>query len=102
MTSAVYSGGSKNYSESLNYDKHWNPLSISRYGRMDNMTYNQIDNLTMSTYTGNQLKRVVDSSSNQVSNDLMEFKYNNSGEQYAYNENGSLIKDLNKSITLIE
>ena len=105
MTSAAYSGGSKNYSESLTYDKHGNPLTISRYGRLDNLTsYGLIDQLTMSSsyYTGNQLRRVVDSRSNQVSNDLMEFKYNNTGEQYAYNANGSLIKDLNKSITAIE
>jgi RHS repeat-associated protein len=106
MTQALYTGGgSRNYASTFTYDKHGNPLTITRNGRTStgsNYTFGLIDHLSMN-YNGNRLINVDESINNQLSNDLMEFKKKTGNEQgYTYNANGNLTKDLYKKISNIQ
>ncbi|GHT53762.1 hypothetical protein FACS189446_1990 [Bacteroidia bacterium] len=93
------------YGESFTYDKHGNPLTIKRYGRKDNNTFDLIDDLTMpqSSYLGNWIREVNDAAGDQNSSDLMEFKngMNNSDGEYVYNSSGGLVADYNKKVCQI-
>ena len=90
-------GGMK-FNTSYSYDKHGNMLTLSRYG---NQTV-AIDNLTF-TYQGNQLMRTDDTGTNSTISGSMDFKNGtNTGDDYAYDANGNLTKDLNKNIVDIQ
>ena len=76
----------------LTYDKNGNILKLKRNA----IAATLIDNLNYS-YNGNQLTQIGDTSSNTEG-----FKDGNtSGNDYFYDQNGNLLKDLNKNITSI-
>ena len=101
LTNAAYlenNVGSTKFNTSYSYDKHGNMLTLSRNG---NQTA-AIDNLTFS-YRGNQLMRTDDTGENSTIVGSMDFcDGTNTGDDYAYDVNGNLIKDSNKNIVDIQ
>ena len=90
---------SENVSE---YDKNGNIKSLQRYGRTGASAYGMLDNLTY-TLNGNQLTRVDDVVTASAYNGGFEFKDGvKQANEYAYDANGNLTKDLNKGITDIQ
>ena len=84
------------------YDKNGNILALQRYGQTGTSTYGLIDNLTF-TLDGNQLNRVDDASTATAYNNGFEFKDAvKQTNEYAYDANGNLTKDLNKNISNIQ
>ena len=89
MTDAIH--GDSAYTEKVTgYDKNGNIIGLQRYGNglIDNLTY---------TYNGNQLTKVEDATGNAAG-------FNNgvsTNNEYTYDNNGNLTKDLNKGITNI-
>jgi RHS repeat-associated protein len=81
------------------YDLNGNILKLKRYGKKDATTYGLMDNMTY-TYTGNQLTRVDDA---VVKNALEDgFKETTKvANEYLYDLNGGMNKDLNKDISAI-
>lgn len=76
----------------LSYDKHGNILSLKRMGKHE-MNPITMDDLTY-TYQGNQLLAVEDDNGTDQG-----FKNGaTANEEYQYDLNGSMIKDLNKGI----
>jgi RHS repeat-associated protein len=99
IKSGLYAGnGTENYSlNSVTYDLNGNIKSLSRNGWKSSNTFGLVDNLNY-TYNANSNKILkVDDASNETASfrDI-------SGNDYAYNLDGSLISDANKGITLIE
>lgn len=86
---------SGNFEVSVNgYDYNGNITGVTRNG---GSTGSSIDNLTYYYDSGNQLMKVTDASGTPG------FKNGtNSGDDYTYDDNGNLIEDLNKGISLIE
>ena len=83
------------------YDKNGNIKTLQRYGQTGVSTYGLIDNLTF-TLGGNQLTRVDDTVTASAYNGSFEFKDGvKQANEYAYDANGNLTKDLNKGITNI-
>ena len=83
------------------YDKNGNILALQRYGQTGTSTYGLIDNLTF-TLNGNQLNRVDDAVTASAYNNGFEFKDAvKQADEYAYDANGNLTKDLNKGISNI-
>ena len=108
MLDAVY-GESTSISSNANrftekvtgYDKNGNILALQRYGQTGTSTYGLIDNLTF-TLNGNQLNRVDDAVTASAYNNGFEFKDAvKQADEYAYDANGNLTKDLNKGISNI-
>ena len=84
------------------YDKNGNILALQRYGQTSASGYGLIDNLTF-TLNGNQLNRVDDAVTASAYNNGFEFKDAVKQEnEYAYDANGNLTKDLNKNISEIQ
>lgn len=84
------------------YDKNGNILGLQRYGQTGVSIYGLIDNLTF-TLNGNQLNRVDDAVTTVAYNDGSEFKDAvKQVNEYAYDANGNITKDLNKDITDIQ
>src|SRR5690554_912335 len=90
------------FNEEATYDKMGNITTLQRRGKVTSSTYNLIDNLTY-TYTGNQLTKVTDAVTTSITNEstLHFVDGANVDNEYVYDANGNLIKDLNKNITLI-
>lgn len=88
------------YSEKVTgYDKNGNITSLERYGRSGYSSYGMCDALTY-TLNGNQVTRVDDLVSTGAGNDEMDFKdIVKQANEYTYDANGNLTKDLNKGIT---
>ncbi|WP_459783481.1 RHS repeat domain-containing protein [Bacteroides rodentium] len=81
------------------YDKNGNIKGVQRYGQTSAGTYGMIDNLTF-TFDGNRLSRVDDSATASAYNNGFEFKdAAKQANEYAYDANGNLTKDLNKGIS---
>ncbi|WP_458408765.1 RHS repeat domain-containing protein [Bacteroides congonensis] len=101
LTNAAYlenNVGSTKFNTSYSYDKHGNMLTLSRNGNQATA----IDNLTF-TYRGNQLMRADDTGTNSTMAGSMDFRNGtNTGDDYAYDANGNLIKDSNKNIVDIQ
>ena len=90
--------GNTKFNTSYSYDKHGNMLTLSRNGNRTTA----IDNLTF-TYRGNQLMRADDTGTNSTIAGSMDFRNGtNTGDDYAYDVNGNLIKDSNKNIVDIQ
>ncbi|WP_288910166.1 RHS repeat-associated core domain-containing protein [uncultured Bacteroides sp.] len=84
------------------YDKNGNILALQRYGQTGASSYGLIDNLTF-TLDGNQLNRVDDAVTSSAYNNGFEFKDAvKLANEYAYDANGNLTKDLNKNISNIQ
>ena len=84
------------------YDKNGNILSLQRYGQTGASTYGMIDNLTY-TLDGNRPTRIDDSATGAAYNGGFEFKDGvKQANEYAYDANGNLTKDLNKNISSIQ
>ena len=100
--------GNQNYTTSYTYDKHGNITTLKRYGKLTGgnavTDYGLMDDLKLE-YTGNQLKWVSDAGLNVSIDGSMDFKDKNTPqgtEEYAFNANGAMTKDLNKGITEIK
>src|SRR5699024_2902753 len=76
-----------------------NIKGLQRYGQLSSAAYGMIDNLTL-TLNGNQLNRVDDAVTASAYNGGFEFKNGaNAADEYSYDANGNLTKDLNKGIS---
>ena len=83
------------------YDKNGNIKTLQRYGQTAASGYGLIDNLTF-TLAGNQLSRVDDAAAASAYNGGFEFKDGvKQANEYTYDSNGNLTKDLNKGISTI-
>ena len=81
------------------YDKNGNIKSLQRYGQTGASAYGLLDNLTF-TLNGNQLSGVDDAVTASAYGGGFEFKDGvKQANEYAYDANGNLTKDLNKGIT---
>ncbi len=83
------------------YDKNSNIKGLQRYGQTGASAYGLIDNLTF-TLKGNRLNRVDDAVAVSTYNGGFGFKDGvKQANEYTYDANGNLTKDLNKGITNI-
>ena len=83
------------------YDKNGNIKTLQRYGQTAASSYGLIDNLTF-TLAGNQLSRVDDAAAASAYGGGFEFKDGvKQANEYTYDSNGNLTKDLNKGISNI-
>jgi RHS repeat-associated protein len=106
---SVYGEGSdignnaNRYTERISrYTANGSPVCIERYGRLDNGSYNRIDNLSL-TYNGNQLKAVSDAAPAIHYNGAFDFRDGaNLQTEYTYDGCGSLTSDANKGIAHID
>ena len=109
LTNAVYgetssiSNNTNRFSENVTgYDKNGNITALQRYGQTSASAYGLIDNLSF-TLSGNRLNRVDDAVTASVYNGGFEFKDAvKQADEYAYDANGNLTKDLNKGIAEIQ
>lgn len=86
------------YNEEYSYDLQGNILSLQRNGGPRLL----IDDLHL-TYDGNQLKSISDHSHSTDRYDVKEYHdANESSEEFAYNANGFLNKDLDRKISSIQ
>ena len=97
---AGISTNANRFSENVTgYDKNGNIKGLQRYGQLSSTAYGLIDNLTF-TLNGNQLSRVDDAVTASAYSGGFEFKDGvKQANEYAYDANGNLTKDLNKGIT---
>ena len=97
---AGISTNANRFSENVTgYDKNDNIKGLQRYGQLSSAAYGMIDNLTL-TLNGNQLNRVDDAVAASTYNGGFEFKNGaNAADEYSYDANGNLTKDLNKGIS---
>lgn len=84
------------YNENLSYDVNGNILSLNRFGGLDGIQANLIDQLAY-TYTGNQLTKVTDTSSKMDGYPSLA-THNN----ISYDPNGNMINHLDKNISSIQ
>ena len=83
------------------YDKNGNIKTLQRYGQTAASGYGLIDNLTF-TLGGNLLNRVDDAAAASAYGGGFEFKHGvQQANEYTYDSNGNLTKDLNKGISTI-
>ena len=109
LTSATYGEGTdissnaNRFTEKVTgYDLNGNIKGLQRYGQTSSTGYGLIDNLTY-TLSGNHVTRVDDAATASVYNNGFEFKDAvQQADEYAYDKNGNLTKDLNRNITSIQ
>ena len=109
LTSATYGEGTSissnanRFTEKVTgYDLNGNIKGLQRYGQTSSSAYGLIDDLTY-TLSGNKLTRVDDAVNTSAYNNGFEFKDAvQQADEYAYDKNGNLTKDLNKNITSIQ
>jgi RHS repeat-associated protein len=90
------------YSTSYTYDENGNFLTLTRKGLQDGGSYGLIDDLTF-TLTGNQVTKIEDAASDPTYNGAFNFKDGASqSNEYTYDKNGNMTKDLNKNISSIQ
>lgn len=90
------------FSETATYDKNGNILSLQRKGQTSSSSYDQLDNLTY-TYSGNQVTKIEDAASATPQNGNTAFTNGaSSANEYSYDANGNITKDLNKGISNIK
>jgi len=100
MLNAVETNG--RYTEKVTgYDKNGNILGLQRYGQTGASSYGLVDNLTY-TYNGNKVTRVDDATTATSYTGGTNFINGaNTNNEYTYDQNGNLTKDLNKGIANI-
>ena len=105
MTAADYLDGSSangNFRELYTYDKQGNITALQRYGKTGSSSYGPVDLLTL-TYSGNRLLKVDDTVANIALPGSGDFKnYSSVTQEYFYNANGAMTKDMNKGISNIQ
>ena len=110
LTDAVYgegttlSTGTLKYDEYFTYnDKNGNIKTLKRYGMKDNNSFGLIDDLNITEYKGNLIRKVTDAAGYQTSSDVMEFKktYTGTAAEYVY-WGGRLNSDYNRNICMIK
>ena len=109
MLSADYSEGySMNqnldrYTEKVTeYDKNGNIKKLQRYGQTGASSYGLVDNLTY-TYNGNKITRVDDAvTATSYTGGTNFINGASTNNEYTYDANGNLTKDLNKNISNIQ
>ena len=90
------------YSTHYTYGRMGNLLTLSRSGLCDNGVYGPIDNLSFE-YFGNQLIKVDDAVSGPTYTGAFHFRDgSDESQEYFYDENGNLTKDLNKKVMDIQ
>ena len=108
LTAAAYGEGASltanlgRFNETVTaYDKAGNILSLQRQGKLDS-GYGMMDNLAY-TYTGNRLIRVSDAVTTPITypGAFHFVDRANVPNEYTYDANGNLTKDLNKNIASI-
>ena len=88
--------------ETDTYNRQSNLTSLRRNGRTGASSYGLIDDLTL-TLDGNWLTRVDDAVTASAYNDGFEFKDAvKQDNEYTYDKNGNMTKDLNKNIIDIQ
>ncbi len=107
MTGGTYGEGTAissnadRFSESATYDKNGNILSLQRKGQTSSSAYAQLDNLTY-TYNGNQVTKIEDAATAVALSGNTAFTNGTStSNEYTYDANGNITKDLNKGISNI-
>jgi len=99
-TSILYDANnqsSTSFSETFTFDKMGNVANLGRTG-----SFTQIDGLTLS-YNGNQLTKVDDANGSRNLYDIKEYSSRNaSGDDFAYDANGNMVKDLDRNIVTIQ
>lgn len=100
---ASISTNDNRFSENVTgYDKNGNITGLQRYGQTAVAEYGLIDDLAF-TLSGNQLNRVDDAATASAYNGGFEFKDGvKQSNEYAYDANGNLTKDLNRNIVDIQ
>ncbi len=90
------------YTERMTYDKNSNITSVERYGMNNQRQYGLIDSLVISR-NGNQLKTIEDYAEKHLTYSGASDFYDGmtSNNEYSYNANGALVKDLNRKIGYI-
>ena len=84
------------------YDKNGNIKKLQRYGQTGSSTYGLVDNLTY-TYNGNKVTRVDDATTATSYTGGTNFVNGaNTNNEYVYDANGNMTKDLNKGISNIQ
>ena len=105
LTQADYmenGSASSNYYTEYTYDRMGNFLTMKRKGKQDNGAFSWIDNMTF-IYTGNQVTRINDSGSTPTYTGAFNFMNGaNQADEYTYDKNGNVTKDLNKYISSIQ
>ena len=105
LTKAQYmSNGntSSYYTTEYTYDRMGNMLTLKRNGMMNSTAFPPIDYLTF-TYSGNQVTRIDDSGYTPTYTGAFNFMNGASqSNEYTYDKNGNLTKDLNKNISSIQ
>lgn len=87
------------YDAHFTYDLNGNIKTLKRYGKKENNTFGTIDNMNYS-YVGNQLMNVKDVETYE----LQQTKYSDKGalslsvQEFFYESNGNMYKDVNKKI----
>ena len=93
---------SANYTTIYTYDRMGNMLTLRRSGLHDNGIFGPVDNLSFE-YFGNQLVKVDDAVSGPNYSGAFHFRDGaDELDEYFYDENGRLTKDLNKNVLQIQ
>ena len=107
-TSSVSSNASSlvlaqnHYGEKISYDRNSNILTLQRRGMLDTKKYGLIDDLEIS-YNGNQRTAITDNAGSLSYDNASDFADGaDETEEYNYDANGALTKDLNRGIDSIE
>ncbi len=98
-----FSGSDEDYYEGYSYDGMGNIVTMTRWGRLDDNTYDYLDDLEFE-YEGNRLMKVYDwtPENDPTYAGAMQFTDNADEDvEYEYDANGNMTKDLNSNITSI-
>ncbi|MBY0068212.1 DUF6443 domain-containing protein [Empedobacter falsenii] len=103
LTGASYSNLSKDlagsYDEKLTYDTNGNILTLERNGRLEQSTPIPIDKLTYNYENGDKSNRLINVT-DAISGNVGFYDGNKTGNDYTYDDNGNLKKDLNKGVDI--
>ena len=90
------------YGEKICYDRNSNILTLQRRGMLDTKKYGLIDDLEIN-YNGNQRTAVTDNAGSLSYDNASDFVDGaDETEEYSYDANGALTKDLNRGIDTVE